>query len=103
MIAKYYKAPSKQAFDDALPDTFRNEEGNILTAGICDGKQVDIDHIGTIYNKDGVVGDDGDYITPPTAMEGWFVNVYYSEESQDIGGISEWEIQVDSPNRKIFE
>ena len=38
-------------------------------------KYLNIDTLGTIYNNDAVIAEDGTVTTPATAIDGWHVNV----------------------------
>lgn len=54
--------------------------------------------IGTIYNDDGVYDDEGNMVIPPTAKEGWHVNVRASD-GEPMELIEPYAVDVGSPVR----
>lgn len=54
--------------------------------------------IGTIYNDDGLYDEEGNMVTPPTAKEGWHVNVRACD-GEPMELIEPYAIDVDSPVR----
>jgi 5-deoxy-D-glucuronate isomerase len=77
--------------------TVTDEEGvesEVLQAYTADHA---IDVIGTLYNDDAVYDDDGEVITPATAMAGFHVN--YLGSLPD--GWEQYEVTPEQPNRKF--
>ncbi len=54
-----------------------------------------IDVIGTLYNDDGVYGEEGEEVTAPTPIEGWHVN--YLGDLPD--GWDAYEVTPEQPKR----
>lgn len=83
MTYKYYKFPNKQVVPsrDKWP------------------REVSVEEIGTITNKDGVYDEHGAVIQPPTVKEGWHVNICY-QGTINLDFIKQYEIDVITPKRK---
>lgn len=55
--------------------------------------------VGTLYNNDAIINEQGIVVKPPTAKTGWFVNVCYNSNPLiKLDFIQEFEINVQTPN-----
>ena len=91
--AAWITAAKAAGFYVTVTDT-EGVESEVLQAYTADHA---IHVIGVLYNDDGVVDEEGEQVTPPTAMAGWHVN-YLGDLPE---GWEAFEVTPEQPQRKF--
>lgn len=96
----YLRFNTKEEADSVLytvTPQVTDEEGTVVVEESTKPNFANIDIIGTIYNADAVLGEDGEVITEATAKDGYHVNVRVIDE--DASALELFSVVPNQPMR----